>query len=334
MRIGLTYDLQTDPADERQAEFDSPETIAAVSDALRALGHQVVPLGSAHDLVTAPERLDEAQLVFNLAEGTHGRCREAWAPVLLELHGVPYVGSDPLALALGLDKAVCKRLAQAAQVPTPRWVCVEHPRALPAMIPLTFPLLVKPRWEGSGRGIDAGAVVDTHEALVRRVRWLFERCPQSIMIEEFIDAGELTVCLIGNDPPQAYPAIQRPLDPATRLSCHVIRPVPSVVETPLLLDESLDEQARQIARTMFGLLGCRDMARVDLRVDRQGRPWFLEINPLPSFDPQGSVGLLAEHMGTTYAALIGRILDAALVRLGSDPKRGNRPLSCVGSDPR
>ena len=252
----------------------------------------------------------------------------------VELHDVPYVGSDPLALALGLDKAVCKRLAQAAQIPTPRWVCVEHPRALPAMIPLTFPLIVKPRWEGSGRGIDAGAIVDTHEALVRRIRWLFERCPQPIMIEEFIDGGELTVCLIGNDPPQAYPAIQRPLDCATRLSCHVLPQPLATWDVPLILDEPLDAQARQIARTMFGLLGCRDMARVDLRVDRQGRPWFLEINPLPSVDPTGSFGLLAEYVGTTYAALIGRILDAALIRLGSDPKRGNRPLSCVGADPR
>ena len=320
MRIGLTFDLQTDPADERQAEFDPPQTIAAVSDALRALGHHVVSLGSAHDLVTAPGRLSEVELVFNLAEGTHGRCREAWVPALLELHDVPYVGSDPLALALGLDKAVCKRLAQATGIATPRWICIEHPSTLPAEVPLKFPLMVKPRWEGSGRGIDAGAVVYTRQALAARVRWLFEHCSEPIVIEEFIDGGELTVCLIGNDSPQAYPAIQRPLDSATRLSCHVIRPVPSVVETPLLLDESLDAQAREIARTMFDLLGCRDMARVDLRVDRQGRPWFLEINPLPSFDPQGSVGLLAEYLGTTYAALIGRILDATLERLTNEPQ--------------
>jgi D-alanine-D-alanine ligase len=112
----------------------------------------VVLLGSARDLVNAPWRLGEVELVFNLAEGSHGRCREAWVPALLELHGVPYVGSDPLALALGLDKVVCKRLAHGSGVPTPRWICLEHPRTLPAMIPLTFPLLVKPRWEGSGRG--------------------------------------------------------------------------------------------------------------------------------------------------------------------------------------
>lgn len=314
MRIGVTFDLKTDPADERQAEFDPPETIAAVSDALHALGHQVVRLGSAHNLVRAPWRLHEVELVFNLAEGSHGRCREAWVPTILELSGVRYVGSDPLTLMLGLDKLVCKRLAHASDVPTPRWICLEHPRMLPAVIPLPFPLMVKPRWEGSGRGIDAGAVVDTHDALVQRVRWLVDRCRQPLVIEEFIAEGELTVCVIGNDPPHAYPAIQRPLDHATRLSCHVVSPPPLAGDAPLILDEALDARAREMALTMFKLLGCRDMARVDLRVDRDGRLYFLEINPLPSFDPTGSFGLLAEHLGTTYTTLIGRILEAALER--------------------
>jgi D-alanine-D-alanine ligase len=332
MRIGLTFDLKTDPADERQAEFDPPETIAAVSDALRALGHQVVPLGSARDLVTAPWRLGEVELVFNLAEGTHGRCREAWVPTLLELHGVPYVGSGPLALALALDKVACKRLARAAGIPTPRWLCVERPSALPMDIPLRFPLIVKPRHEGSGRGIDAGAVVETPAALSRRIHWLFERCRQPLVVEEFIAGGELTVCLIGNDPPHAYPAIQRPLDQATRLSCHLLTPAPSAWDAPLTLHEPLDAQAREMARGMFSLLGCRDMARVDLRVDGDGRPSVLEINPLPSFDPEGSLGLLAESLGTTYTALVGRILEAALLRLGSV-----RPASTSarpGSDPQ
>jgi D-alanine-D-alanine ligase len=288
-----------------------------VSDALQALGHEVVFLGDAHELLAAPERLSSVELVFNLAEGAHGRCREAWVPTLLELHGVPYVGSDPLALALGLDKAVCKRLARAAGVPTPRWISAFTPQALPDPLPLAYPVIVKPRWEGSGRGIDAGAVVQTASALAQRAQWLYARCAEPLLIEEFIDGGELTVCLIGNDPPQALPVIQRPVDRATRLSCHVV-PEPSAAwDTPLILDAALEAQAVGVAQTMFQVLGCRDMARVDLRVDRQGQVWFLEINPLPSFDLVGSFGLLAEATGTTYAALIGRILDAAMTRVCS-----------------
>jgi len=335
MRMGLTYDLQRDPQDERQKEFDSPRTIETLDNALEELRHQVVRLGNAYDLLAAPDRLAGLDLVFNIAEGLHGRCREAWVPTLLEFFHIPYVGSDPLALSIGLDKAMTKRLAVASGVPTPRWITVDHPRTIPTVIPLAFPVMVKPRHQGSGIGIDAGAVVCDRLALVHRIEWLFERVQEPILIEEFIPSGELTVCVIGNEPPVAYPAIQRPIDPVSRLSCHVVSPDPNVEwEAPLELDEELDLEARRVALVMFEALGCRDLARIDLRVDEQGRPWFLEINPLPSFDPEGSLGLLAEHLGLTYTRLTGQILAAAQLRINrsrqkavaASPSRRSYPL--------
>ena len=315
MHIGLTYDLQTDPGDEQQAEFDPPHTLETLIRALEAPGHRVIRLGRAFDLLRAPQRLQDVEIVFNIAEGNSGRCREAWVPMLLELRQVPYVGSDPLALSLALDKVVTKQLAIAEGIRTPRWISIGDPQMLPQQMPLSFPVIVKPRFEGSGRGIDPGAVAQSRADLVRRVAWLYERCRQPILIEEFIGGGELTVCLIGNDPPTAYPAIQRPLDPSTRLSCHLLKPQPLHGACPLVLDAALDVQAREMAVQIFEMLGCRDMARVDVRVDEAGQIYFLEINPLPSFDPEGSFGLLAEYLGTTYAQLIGEVLDAALVRL-------------------
>lgn len=317
MDIGLVFDLQTDPHDPRQAEFDPQATIEALRQALESLGHHVTLLGGPEDLLrSGPTQCCDVDLVFNIAEGGWGRCREAWAPILLDLYRIPYVGSDALTLSIGLDKVVSKRLAMAEGIPTPRWIAIDHPGALAAKVPLTFPVIVKPRWQGSGRGLDAGAVVNDQTALTARVSWLYARCPEPIVIEEFIDYGELTVCVIGNDPPVAYPAIQRPIDTATRLSCHLITPSSSQWECPIELDERLDARARDIAIAMVKVLGVQDMARVDLRVDRNGQLFFLEINPLPSFDPAGSLGLLAEYLGVTYAILIGRILDAALLRLG------------------
>jgi len=311
MHLGLLFDLQTDPNDERQAEFDPPQTIEALRRALESLGHHVTPINGVTELVRlGPKGCCSFDLVFNLAEGMEGRCREAWAPTLLDLYGIPYVGSDPLALSLGLDKAMTKRLVKESGLRTPAW------HLLPADThALRFPVIVKPRYEGSGRGIDAGAVVTSHEALAQRVAWLTARCPGPVMVEEFVPAGELTVCLIGNDPPTAYPAIQRPLDPATRLSCHIVKPAPDAVINPLELTAALEQAAREAALSVFRLIGCRDMARVDFRVDEQRRVWFLEINPLPSFDPAGSFGLLAEYLGVSYANVIGRILDAAVRRL-------------------
>ena len=311
MRIGLTFDLQTDPSDPRQAEFDPPATIEALEAALRQLGHEPLRLGSAAQLIDAPERLREAALVFNIAEGSSGRCREAWVPMLLEHWGVPFVGSGSAAQMLGLDKLMSKRLAQASGVATPRWWLVDRPEAVPSS--LEFPVIVKPRYEGSGLGIDAGALVHDAAALRHRIEWVLAKFSQPCLIETFIPFGELTVFLIGNAPPEALPAIQRPLDPATRLSCHVA-PGAATWLSPVELTPELDARARLAAAAVFQALRCRDMARVDFRVDEEGRLYFLEINPLPSFDPSGSVGLLADYLGTTYAALIGRILQAAVDR--------------------
>jgi D-alanine-D-alanine ligase len=315
MRIGLTYDLQTNPHDERQAEFDSPATIGALVDALCHLGHEVLALGNAHALLADrswPRRID---LAFNIAEGDRGRTREAWVPMLLELAGVPYVGSDPLALSLALDKVMMKRLAVAEGVPTPAWMCVAGSSELPAQLPIAYPLIVKPRFQGSGQGIEAASVVRDREALAAQVDSVTRRFNQPVVVEELIADGELTVLLIGNDPVFAYPVVQRPIDPETRLAMHVLRPAPERWICPLTLDPALEAEAVQHAKTMFHAIGCRDMARIDCRVNASGRVQFLEINPLPSFDPHGTIGLLAEHAGMPYGRLVGSVLDAAIERV-------------------
>ncbi len=316
MRLGLTYDLQTDPADERQAEFDPPATIGALRLALEARADEVRLLGGPEALLRSPQRLEGLDLVFNIAEGRSGRNREAWAPNLLELLGVPYAGSDALALMLGLDKVMSKRLAAAAGVATPAWCSIAHPDALPKRLPLRFPLIVKPRHQGSGRGIGPGAVVGSSAALSARVRWLFARCPEPILIEEFVPYGELTVLVIGNHPAVAHPPAQRPIDSASRLSCHVVTPAPETWDCPVVLDDALDQAARAMALTMFHAVTCRDVARVDLRVNEAGQLSFLEINPLPSYDPEGTFGLIAEQLGLSYAAMVGQVLDAAVTRFG------------------
>ena len=318
MRLGLTFDLQTDPMmDERQAEFDPPSTIEALRRALESLGHRVTLIGSAEDLVRdGAGRWHDVELVFNIAEGRHGRCREAWVPTLLELFGLPYVGSDAVALAIGLDKVMCKRLAVAADIPTPRWMTLERQETVPEDLPVSFPVIVKPRWEGSGRAIDAGAVVRTRAELAERVQQLAALGTSPWLVEEFVPFGELTVFVMGNDPPTAYPAIQRPLDPVTRLAFHVVQPAPTSWLAPVVLDDALDAAARRMALRMFEMIGCRDVARVDFRVDEQGRLFFLEINPLPSCDPEGTMGWLAEYLGVTYAQFIGRVLESACRRLG------------------
>jgi len=315
MNIGITFDLQTDPADELQAEFDPPGTIAALEQALAELGHATLRLGDAQALLAGPERLEGLDLVYNLAEGRGGRCREAWVPAWLEARGVPYVGSDALAQAISLDKACCKQLARGSGVATPDWMTMAHERELEQVEQLAFPVIAKPRYGGSGQGIGPEAVAQNARDAIAAVRRVWARWNQPCLIERFIPFGELTVLLIGNAPPAALPAVQRPLDARTRLAWHVARASGEPAH-PVELTPALEGAAQDAARRIFGVLGCRDLARADFRVDGAGELWFLEINALPSLDPGGSLGLLAEYLQESYASLIGRIVDAALARLG------------------
>ena len=320
MRIGLAYDLQTDPHAAAEAEYDPPATIAALTSALRGAGHVVMPLGSASSLLrrlTAPGGAPSMDLVFNLAEGRGGRCREAWVPTLLETFGLPYTGSGPDALALALDKVTTKRLCRAHGIPTPWWLSVASADRLPPSGTLPFPLIVKPRHEGSAVGIDAGAIVRDEAALRARVRWVVATYREPALIEAFIDGGEATVCVIGNDPPEALPPILRPIDPATGLAWHAAKRATQDASTaalPVALTPALETTLQRYAVEVFRLLGCRDVARVDFRIDPQGRVSVLEINPLPNLSPDDSFGLLGESLGIGYDGMIRRILDAALAR--------------------
>src|SRR5207302_165833 len=168
MRIGIAFDLKSDSpvvggdSADWQDEFDSPETIAAIADALRAHGHTVVELGDGRELI---EKLlaDPPDLVFNIAEG-HGiaRSREARVPAVCEMLGVPYVGSDPLTLAATLDKDVARRLAVSAGLRVPAGGLVLPSGDLPSV---PFPAIVKPAWEGSSKGISPASIVNSPKAL-------------------------------------------------------------------------------------------------------------------------------------------------------------------------
>src|SRR5262249_23470335 len=160
--------------DDFQEEFDSPATIEAIATVLRGLGHDVEKLGDGRGLV---QRLlaQPPDLVFNFAEGEGiGRCREARVPAVLEMLGIPYTGSDPLTLAVTLDKDCAKRVVQSVGVAVPRGMLISSP--LPPTSPgrrtvsdlgqwlleagLEFPLIVKPAWEGSSKGIRGHSLVN------------------------------------------------------------------------------------------------------------------------------------------------------------------------------
>jgi D-alanine-D-alanine ligase len=328
LRVGITFDVKSEIApaagvpDDFQEEFDSPTTIEAIAEVLRGLGHDVVKLGDGRDMLI---RLLEhpPDLVFNFAEGEGvSRTREARVPAVLEMLDIPYTGSDALTMSVTLDKDCAKQLVRSAGVNVPNGCVVEDPeRAMAAVkrVGLTFPMIAKPAWEGSSKGIRSKCVVENAQELPRVVLEIYSHQHQPVLIEEFIDGDELTVGVIGNGSPEIIGVMRvLPNRPTRRFiySLEVKRDYVQQVryECPPQMPPRVLRGVEEASLQVYRALGCRDVARVDFRV-RDGFPYFLEVNPLPGLNPESSdLVILANLAGWTYPQLIERIVAAALKR--------------------
>ncbi len=328
MKFGITYTLKDHHfdggklPDDWQEELDSPVTIDAIARVLNKLGHDVVKLGDGPELVDRL-RQEKPDIVFNLAEGRGvSRSREAWVPSLLESMGIRYTASDPLTCAVTLEKDYAKRLVASVGVAVPRDVVIQPGDALPdpQSIKLRYPLLVKPAWEGSSKGIRLRCLVHQADELIQVVQEVRGDYAQPVLIEEFIQGEELTVGLVGNGSSLDCIGILRvvPVQPTEHFvySLEVKRDWEKQVryEAPPKLPAEVLKATEAAAKQAFLALGCRDLARADFRV-RDGVPYFLEINPLPGLNPDYSdMVILAGLMNISYETLITRIVNAALLR--------------------
>ncbi len=338
LRIGLVFEtFETypprpgDPVDAH-VEFEPESTIEALEAAIASLGHRPVRLGSPRALLDCLGRgaRPGIDVAFNLAEGFGGRNREAWAPILLEMADIPTIGSDALTLSLSLDKAWANRWFAAAGIPVaPQRTMASRREAEEGVLPAPFPLFVKPRWEGTAKGIRATSRVGSRAALVAEVQRIVSDYAQPALVEAFVPGPEYTLTLIGNDPPEVLPALERALERKTGIGLHALEGVGGggsveggtgkdelEYRTSGVLSSEMEATLADLARRAFESLECRDFARVDFRLDEAGAPVFLEINPLPTFATDGTFAILAELEGCTLAEMLGRCVSAGLERLG------------------
>lgn len=322
--IGLTFDLKADyqfrqdsPSDAN-AEFDHPQTIALITQAIESLGYRVKRIGNIYSLLENLEHLD-VDIIFNISEGLQGRNRESQIPVILEAKDIPFVGSDGLTLALSLDKLMAKKLFLAEGIPTPRFFEVKQARSLVDTDHFRFPLMVKPRFEGSSKGIDSGARINNLEGLVKRADYIINTYKQPALIEEFITGREFTVAIIGNQPPEVLPAVQIKIEGELNLGekfytfAHIASAALEYV-CPAPIGKELENKFRDLALRVYQALDCRDFARVDFRVDEQNNPYVLEINPLPCLAREDVFMLISKVLGITYSQMIEKILNNAFKR--------------------
>ncbi len=360
MRIGLTYDLRADYlaagyGEEETAEFDRPDTVEAIEDALRTLGHEPDRIGHARRLVERLAQGDRWDLVFNIAEGLFGIGREAQVPAILDLYQIPYTFSDPLVMALSLHKGMAKAVVRDAGIPTPDFAVIERIEDLDGArwekgdrsnlceapfgpfrqigpVPFFYPLFAKPMAEGTGKGIGPASKIAGPAALRQVCGELLERYRQPVLLETFLPGREMTVGLWGTGPKaEVLGTLEIVLNPGAEPDAYSYinkERCEELVEYRWVSADSDPEvrRAEELALAVWRTLGCRDAGRVDFRSDARGQPHFLEVNPLAGIHPfHSDLPMLCTALGIPYVKLIERIVASALERAATqNPKSDSR----------
>lgn len=332
------YEWELDAPQDAGAEFDRKETVEAIAEALERDGHWVHLCRADHSLVESLANL-RPHICFNIAEGVQGDGREAQAPALCELLGIPYSASRVVAHAISLDKTQTKRIWKSAGLPTPDFQ--EFRSSKDKLDPaLKFPLFVKPAREGTGMGVDHGSLVTDERELRARVDWILKSYRQPALVESYLPGREFTVGFIGN--PGSPKSRRRPwlygasgyhvfpileLDNSSSVSPGIYGNAAKSLDIgdngapeylcPAVIPQKLAEKMIALTIAAAEAIDAKDVSRVDFRLDAAGEPYLMEINTLPGLNPAVSdLCIMAASEGITYEVLITEILYLAAERTG------------------
>lgn len=335
MKITLTYNLKkkddSKPMDYF-SECDSEQTVDAIAAALRSKGHAVDTVDVERPSLFSYFRKNRVDMVFNIAEGTKpGKFRESEVPAVLDYLNIPYTGSNTFSLALALNKTLTKKILKAEGIPTPNFQLFS--KGNEELSPdLKFPLIIKPNREGSAKGIGISNVVKDKGQLFNKVKEVINTYKQEALVEEFIEGRELTVGILENGKITILPILEIDFSNCAKSGEYfyswrmkeyqgdcALGLVPTF-HCPARLDADTEHKVKEVAVRIHQAVGCFDISRTDIRLDKSGVPYVLEINPLPGLNPQESnFPLMAYAAGMKYEDLI----DAILMNASSRRRRLN-----------
>jgi D-alanine-D-alanine ligase len=309
-----------------ESEQDAATTAESVRQVIEQAGHEVECLGLIHepDRLVAELRGRRPDVVFNLFEGTPDLgCDEAYAAGVLDWLGIPFTGCPPQALYLARVKPLTKYALAGAGLPTPGFFVVEHLPAPTCRLP--WPVIVKPAVQDASVGLDQGSVVRSQKELRARVEYLFSSYGP-VLVEQYIPGREFNVGIIeapelrilpiseivfaDRDQPGYWPIVT--YDAKWRTESREYQA--TVPSCPARIRAELARKLGQLAVRAFRLLGCRDYARVDFRVDAVGQPYILEINPNPDYSPTAGLARNLAAAGISHQQFTLDLLHAALAR--------------------
>lgn len=317
---------------EDEAEFDSDQTIQSIAKAIEANGYKPELIEAQQDVA---EKLKQAQVdvVFNIAEGSNKRGREAQIPAICDFLGIEHTGSDATTLAICLDKDLCNRIVESAGIRVPQSMILKSMKSLPKELPLKFPIIAKPNLEGTSKGIYDHSVATNKEELNALLEELFSKFSTPILCQEYIVGREFTIGLLGSN---ARPDVLKPLEIVFKEKSGRF-PVYSYEKK--LLDEQMDNEflslhcppelskeqwktIKNFAKKVYKTLDCRDLSRIDFKLTDNNEAVFIEINPLPGLSPGYSdLSIMSEKQGMAYEKLIGKVLRPAIRRWKKEKSR-------------
>jgi D-alanine-D-alanine ligase len=325
MKIAVLYNSTNAQVLQRRGppayEVLSPKSLQRIVAALQANHHEVMAIEADRHLMNSLESffgpVPHGQwpgLVFNLAYGIQGEARYAHVPGILEMLGLPYLGSGPLAHALATDKFAAKSLFHHHGLPTADFMLV---RSNAFVSPdLGYPLVVKPMCGALSVGL---RLVDSEQALRTAVADNLATLGEPVLLERFVAGREINVGVLGNQPAEALPAVEvvvgdggPPIYTFEDKHGTGTRDVEMICPAPI--PGQVAEQAQQLALQAFALLNCRDWARVDMRLYENGQLQLLEVNTIPGLGKGSSLPVAAEATGMDITMLVQRLVEIAVER--------------------
>lgn len=319
MKIGLTFDLRSWYIDrgysmDETAEFDKQETVDALENSLKLMGHETDPIGNTFQLIEALASGKRWDMVFNIAEGLYGDGRESVVPAILDQYKIPYVFSGPVIMGLSLNKHIAKLVVSAAGVPVSPGYLISGLKDLDKC-KLKYPLFVKPVSEGTGKGITEKSLVNSPAELKVMVEWILSEFRQPALVEEYLPGREFTVGIIGyGDEAVAIGGMEVICANNLPYSVEVKENYQNYCKYKPL-DPDIADECKSVALNAWIALDAVDAGRVDLKVDRNGKICFIEANPLAGLNPVHSdLPILSRMYGIEYQSLMEMIMKAAIRR--------------------
>ncbi len=326
--VAIIYNLKKgilSSAPDAEAEYDSISTVHAIKRTISKLGYKVILLEADVNLCNKLKNR-KVDFAFNIAEGLRGRAREAQTPIILDMFGIPYSGSDATTLAIALDKALTKKIVASEGVATAEYFLFNKNSKVP-YDKIQFPVIVKPNAEGSSKGIADVCVANNKDELQALLDKNFVLYDGEMLVERFLSGREFTVGLLGNGkklkvfPPMEICYKKKTQDDFCVYSFGVKQNYKEYIDykCPSDIDKKTENKIIKMSKKVFDILGCRDFARMDFRLDQTGKPYFIEINPLPGLAPHYSdFPMLAEFCGVSHKELVQSIFKIALDRCNNN----------------